>query len=526
MRFTKKYKLLLLMAVVTSLFTVSAQNQNLTNINKLRTAEYFINEFYVDSIDEGKLVEDAIRGMISELDPHSQYTNAAETKELQEPLEGSFVGVGIQFTMQKDTLYIVQTIVGGPAEKVGLVAGDRIIEVNDTIIAGVQMTNTDIMKRLRGVKGTAANVKVKRAGVKDVIDFKIIRDKIPLYSIDAAYMLDDNIGYIKISRFANDTYSEFMESVKKLKKAGMKQLIIDLTNNGGGYMGTAISISNEFLNRGENIVYTQGNKSPRYDANANGRGALKDIKLAIMVNEYSASASEIVSGAIQDWDRGVIVGRRTFGKGLVQRPYIFDDGSMLRLTTARYYTPSGRSIQKPYEKGGKDDYNKDIYERMNHGELTSADSAQVMADSLAYHTLKLGRKIYGGGGITPDIFVPIDTTEYSDYYRNLFAKSILNQYSISYVDKNRDALKATYPTVDDFIANFTVTDDIIAEVVTMATETEIEPNEEELTKSINRVKSSLKALIASDIYTNEAFYQVLNLDSDIVKAAITALKEK
>lgn len=516
------FRLLLLLVLVCSVFSVMAQNMSLANVNKLRSAEYFINEFYVDSIDEGKLVEDAIIGMISELDPHSQYTNAEETKELQEPLEGSFVGVGIQFTMQKDTLYIVQTIVGGPSEKVGLLAGDRIIEINDTIVAGIKMSNSDVMKRLRGVKGTIAKVKVKRAGVKELIEFNIKRDKIPLFSIDAAYMLDDKTGYVKVSRFANDTHKEFLESVTKLKGEGMTQLVVDLSNNGGGYMGTAIDISNEFLNSGENIVYSMGRRSPRYDAIANGRGSLKDLKLAIVVNEYSASASEIFSGAIQDWDRGIIVGRRTFGKGLVQRPYIFDDGSMLRLTIARYYTPSGRSIQKHYENGEKESYSMEVYERMNHGELTSADSTYVMADSLAYKTLKLGRTIYGGGGISPDIFVAVDTTEFSSYNRSLLAKGVLNQYSLSYVDKSRKKLKAKYPTIEEYVNNFTITDEMMAEVVDAATEAEIEENAEELQRSKRLIENSLKALIASDLYDNQAFYRVINLENDLVKAALKA----
>ena len=333
--------------------TVSAQRSMPQALQKLLNAEYAISTLYVDTINEDKLVEEAIKGMLESLDPHSSYTDAKETKELEEPLQGEFSGVGIQFNMNKDTLYVIQTVPGGPSERVGVLAGDRIIYVNDTIIAGVKMKNSDIQKRLRGKKGTNVTIKVKRPGVKELITFRITRDNIPLHSIDAQYMLDERTGYLRISRFGAKTHEEMMDALEELKKQGMTQLVMDLSDNGGGYLNAAIDMCNEFLDRGQLMVYTEGDNSPRNEANANGWGEHKDLHMVVMVNQYSASAAEIFAGAMQDWDRAVIVGRRTFGKGLVQRPFKFEDGSMMRLTVARYYTPSGRCIQKPYSRGDK-----------------------------------------------------------------------------------------------------------------------------------------------------------------------------
>ena len=397
-------KRILFTAVIMTVLAFNISGQE--HLKKLMNAEFAISQFYVDSISEDKLVEDAIKGMLQQLDPHSSYSTPEETKELEEPLEGEFSGIGIQFNMNADTLYVIQTVAGGPAEKVGIYAGDRIIEVEDTVIAGVKMSNTRIMKMLRGKKGTKVNVLVKRRGVSQPIPFRITRDDIPVYSIDASYMADEKTGYIKISRFGKKTNDEFCDAVDKLKKKGMKQLIIDLTNNGGGYLQTAVELANNFLDSGQEIVYTLGNNSPKYEAKANGRGRFKndDFKVVVMVNQYSASASEILSGALQDWDRAVIVGRRTFGKGLVQRPFRFNDGSMMRLTVARYYTPSGRCIQKPYKAGDSEKYDMDIYNRLVDGELAHADSIHF-SDSLKYETLRAHRVIYGGGGIMPDLFV-------------------------------------------------------------------------------------------------------------------------
>ena len=501
--------------------SVSGQKQ----LKKLLNAEFAISQFYVDSVSDDRLVEDAIKGMLDKLDPHSSYTNAEETKDLEEPLQGNFSGIGIQFQMKEDTLYVIQTIVGGPSERLGILAGDRIVEVNDTAIAGVKMKNSDIMKRLRGPKGTTVRVKVLRRNVPDLIEFRIVRDDIPLFSIDAAYMADKITGYIRISRFAEKTYSEFIDAVKKLKKQGMKQIIVDLCDNGGGYLQIATQLANEFLAPGQNIVYTQGRNSPRNDFHAKGGGALRDMKAVFMVNQYSASASEILSGAIQDWDRGVIVGRRTFGKGLVQRPIRFDDGSMMRLTIARYYTPSGRCIQKPYEAGNKKGYDEDIYNRYKDGELAHADSIHF-ADSLRHTTLQAHRTIYGGGGIMPDVFVPLDTTEYTKYYRELMAKGIINRYVISYIDQNRKPLLKQWKTVEDFDRGFEVTDEMIADLCRLGVTDSVKINEEELARSRELLRNVAKALIARDAYTDQAaFYVVNNHRNPIFRRALEIIND-
>ena len=384
-----------------------------------------INSLYVDSVKEGNLVESSIVGMLKDLDPHSVYIPKEEVERMNEPLEGSFYGVGIQFQMLEDTLYVVQTVSGCPAAKVGVLPGDRMVFIEDTLIAGVKMQNTAIMKKLRGPKGTVVKVKMLRRGIPELIEFSITRDKIPIYSVDASYMIDKGVGYIKINSFGATTYREYLEAIDKLKKAGMKDLIIDLQGNGGGYMNAATDLANEFLQTGNLIVYTKGIKQPKTSINATGKGGFSNGRLIVLTDEYSASASEIFSGAIQDWDRGIVVGRRSFGKGLVQRPVILPDGSMIRLTTARYYTPSGRCIQKSY-KDGLDKYEKDILDRYKRGEFQHADSIHF-ADSLKYKTLRLARTVYGGGGIMPDVFVPLDTTNYTDYLRKIIAKGVVNK---------------------------------------------------------------------------------------------------
>ena len=519
----KRLAILFCIAITSVLLAEGIEGQK--QLKKLINAEFAISQFYVDSVNTDKLVEDAIKGMIDKLDPHSSYTTPAETKDLEEPLQGNFSGIGIQFNMKEDTLYVIQTIVGGPSERVGILAGDRIIEVNDTVIAGVKMKNSDIMKRLRGPKGTEVNVLVKRRNVPEPIKFRIVRDNIPLFSIDAAYMADNITGYVRISRFAEKTFDEFTDAVKKLKKQGMKQIIIDLSDNGGGYLQIAADLANEFLQKGQTIVYTEGRNAPRHDAVAEGGGSLQNNKVVIMVNQYSASASEILSGAIQDWDRGVIVGRRTFGKGLVQRPFRFDDGSMIRLTIARYYTPSGRCIQKPYEAGDKKSYEKDIYNRYKDGELISADSIHF-ADSLKFTTLKHQRIIYGGGGIMPDVFVPLDTLEYTDYYRDLLAKGIINRFVISHVDNNRKLILKKYKTVKDFDCGFIVDDSLMDELKKLGEADSVKFNEEQYEKSKELLKSVTKALIARDVYTDPgAFYVVSNHRNPIFKKALEIIND-
>lgn len=491
--------------------------------NKLRLAEAAIAQLYVDTVNETKLVEDAIVAMLAGLDPHSQYTNAAETKELNEPLTGNFSGVGITFNMNNDTLYVIQTVAGGPSERVGILAGDRIISVNDTVIAGMKMKNTDIMKRLRGPKGTKVDVKVLRLNqnTTDTIDFRITRADIPIYSVDAAYMVDDKTGYIRLNRFAAETSDEMVKALKDLKKKGMDRLILDLTDNGGGYLNAAVEILGEFLEPGQMTVYTEGLNSPRTDNFASPSGSkplFRDGRLVVMANQYSASASEITSGAVQDWDRGLIVGRRTFGKGLVQRPIPLPDGSMIRLTVAHYYTPTGRDIQKPYEKGNAQAYRSDILDRFNKGELMHADSIHHV-DSLRVETLKLRRPIYGGGGIYPDKFVALDTTENTPYYRNIMAKGLINSYAISYVDKHRKEIAKEYKNDDNFTRSFEVTPEMLDELFKMAEKEGIEYNEEEAKTSTPLFSMIIKGLIGRDVFENATYYKVFNTHDPIFREA-------
>ncbi len=506
--------------------TTTAQRSMPQAMQKLLNAEYAISSLYVDTVNEDKLVEDAIKGMLENLDPHSSYTDAKETKELEEPLQGEFSGVGIQFNMNKDTLYVIQTVPGGPSERVGVLAGDRIIYVNDTVIAGVKMKNSDIQKRLRGKKGTNVTIKVKRPGVKDLITFRITRDNIPLHSIDAQYMLDERTGYLRISRFGAKTHEEMMDALKELKKQGMTQLIMDLNDNGGGYLNAAIDMCNEFLDRGQLMVYTEGENSPRNEANANGWGEHKDLHMVVMVNQYSASAAEIFAGAMQDWDRAVIVGRRTFGKGLVQRPFKFEDGSMMRLTVARYYTPSGRCIQKPYNRGDKKAYEKELLDRANEGEFYCLDSIQIN-DTVRYTTQLNHRTIYGGGGVMPDVFVPVDTSEYSTYYRDLTAKGIINQYAIKYVDKNRKAIAKQFKTVKDFDRGFTVSDEMMKDFIAMGENDSIKYDEEKYRTSERLLKDIIKGLIARDTYGDQSAYSVIiNHRNHDLQAAYEVLNDR
>lgn len=481
---------------------------------KLRMAEAAVAQFYVDTVNEDKLVESAIRSMLEELDPHSAYSNPEETKELNEPLAGNFSGIGISFNMNQDTLYVISTVAGGPSERVGLLAGDRILKVNDTIIAGVKMRNTDIMKRLRGPKGSNVNVNVLRrsAGKSDTISFNITRADIPINSIDAAYMVDNKTGYIRLSRFSAETRNEMEKALKDLKKKGMEQLILDLVDNGGGYMQPAIEILGEFLDPGKLTVYTEGRNSPRYDHLSQPHG-LKPLfnkgRLVVMVNQYTASSSEITTGAIQDWDRGIVVGRRTYGKGLVQRPFPFPDGSMMRLTVAHYYTPTGRDIQKPYSKGDQQAYAMDIVDRFNHGELMHADSIKYI-DSLKVETLRLHRPIYGGGGISPDIFVPLDTTDFTKYYRDVTAKGIINQYAINYVDAHRKEIQRKFKNDDDFVKGFNVNADMLKDLFSRAEKEGVKFNEEEAKKSEPLFSMIVKGLIGRDVYDQPTYFKVYN----------------
>ena len=494
-------------------------------MRKLQYAEMAINNLYVDSVDEQKLVEDAIRGMLDKLDPHSTYSTPKEVKELNEPLNGNFEGIGVQFNMLQDTLMVIQPVTNGPSEKVGIIAGDRIVSVNDTAIAGVNMSKEEIMKRLRGPKGTKVNLGIIRTGIKDKLLFTVVRDKIPMKSVDATYMIRPGIGYIRIGNFGAQTHDEFVESLEKLRSEGMKDLILDLQENGGGYLKAAVDIADEFLRQGDLIVYTEGRRIQRSEYRAHGNGKFTTGKVVVLVDSYTASASEIVTGAIQDHDRGFVVGRRTFGKGLVQRPIDLPDGSMMRLTIAHYYTPSGRCIQKPYTKGDSKDYAMDMANRLKSGELTNGDSIHF-ADSLKFETLREHRTVYGGGGIMPDYYVPLDTTIYTRFHRELAAKSIVIQSNLRYVDKNRKNLKKRWESFADFKQNFEVPQSLVDEIIAEGKKQNIEPKDEaELEKTLPYLCLQLKALIARDIWDMSEYFSVFNESSEIVKKALEVISQ-
>lgn len=501
-----------------------AQKRNDEQLRKLNIAEMAIKALYVDSVDENKLVEDAIRGMLEKLDPHSAYSTPKETKQMNEPLNGSFEGIGVQFNMMEDTLVVIQTITKGPSEKVGIIAGDRIVGVNDTAIAGVKMSREEIMRRLRGPKGTIARLKVVRQGIKDTLRFNVVRDKIPVKSIDAVYMVTPQVGLIRIGNFGATTYNEFVEAMKKLKGKGMKDLILDLQGNGGGYLQAAADIASEFLHAGDLIVFTRGRTVERRNYTAPSTGMFTEGRVVVLVDEYTASAAEIVSGAIQDQDRGQVVGRRTFGKGLVQRPLDLPDGSMIRLTIAHYYTPSGRCIQKPYEKGNKKDYAMDVVNRLKHGELTNKDSIHF-ADSLRYFTLKKHRAVYGGGGIMPDYFIPLDTTRYTKLHRELAAKSILINQNLRYMDKNRKKLIKQYPDFEKFKREFEIPQSYIDALLKEGEKQNIKPkDDDELAKTLPELKMQMKALIARDLWDMSEYYSIVYENNEMVKKALELLE--
>mgnify|MGYP000989929787 CR=1 FL=1 len=509
-------------AIIVCICAVTAQAQKMGNeaLRKLQMAEFAIANLYVDSVDENRLVEEAIIKMLAQLDPHSTYNNAEEVKKMNEPLQGNFEGIGVQFQMIEDTLLVVQPVSNGPSEKVGILAGDRIIAVNDSAIAGVKMSTEDIMSRLRGEKGSEVKLTIVRRGVNDPLFFTVKRDKIPILSLDAAYMIQPRTGYIRINRFGATTAEEFLKALKELQKKGMKDLILDLQGNGGGYLNAAIDLANEFLQQKDLIVYTEGRAARRSNFHAKGNGKFKNGRLVVLVDEYSASASEIVTGAIQDWDRGIIVGRRSFGKGLVQRPIDLPDGSMIRLTIARYYTPAGRCIQKPYDSST--DYNKDLIERFNHGELMNADSIHF-PDSLKVQTKKLGRTVYGGGGIMPDYFVPIDTTLYTNYHRNLVAKGAVIKFTMQFIEGHRKELANKYKKFESFDEKFVVDDDMLANLKEIGEKEGVKFNEEQYQKSLPLIKTQLKALIARDLWDMNEYFRVMNTTNESIQKALEIL---
>lgn len=516
----------LVLTAVLTLFAFSASAQFRINaggdspLRKLQYAELAITNLYVDSVDEQKLVEDAIKGMLDKLDPHSSYATPKEVKELNEPLNGNFEGIGVQFNMMDDTLVVIQPVTKGPSEKVGIIAGDRIVSVNDTAIAGVKMSKEEIMKRLRGPRGTKVRLGVVRRGVKEMLHFTVQRDKIPVKSIDAVYMIRPEVGYIRIGNFGATTHAEFMEGIEKLQQLGMRDLILDLEDNGGGYLQSAVQIANEFLQKNDLIVYTEGLRTRRQEYRADGHGKLLSGKVIVLVNELTASAAEIVSGAIQDQDRGIIVGRRSFGKGLVQRPVDLPDGSMIRLTIAHYYTPAGRCIQKPYKKGDLKEYEMDFENRLKHGELTNRDSIHF-ADSLKCLTLRKQRTVYGGGGIMPDEFVPLDTLQYTKFHRQLAAKSIIINANLKYIDNNRKQLKKQYPTFESFRDSFQVPQSVIDGIMAEAEKQKVKAKDDaELQRTLPYLRLQLKALIARDLWDMNEYFQLMNTKNHIVQRAL------
>lgn len=521
----RKYTYCLLLTLSSILISNTLSAQSNQAARKLQLAEFAISRLYVDEVNEEELVEKAIISMLEELDPHSTYTNAEEARKMNEPLEGEFEGIGIQFQMMEDTLLVMQPVSGGPSEKVGILAGDRITAVEDTLIAGVKMSTEEIMSRLRGPKGSVVKLTIIRRDIDEPLTFDVKRDKIPIYSLDASYMITATTGYIRLNKFGANTIEEFQAALSKLQGQGMKDLILDLQGNGGGYLNAAIDLANEFLPQKSLIVYTEGKASKRSEFVAKGNGNFLKGKLVVLVDEYSASASEIVSGAIQDWDRGTIVGRRTFGKGLVQRPIGLPDGSMIRLTIARYYTPSGRCIQKPYEKGEEEDYDNDLAKRLEHGELMHADSIHL-PDSLMFKTKRLGRTVYGGGGIMPDYFVPIDTTRYSDYHRDLVAKGVVIKTTLSYIEQHRKELTKSYRNFNEFNRKFEVSDELLNSLRTEGESSGVTFNEQEYNLSLPLIKTQLKALIARDLWEMSEYYQVMNQTDNVVQQALKIIEKE
>ena len=508
--------------------SVMAQNKN-EALRKLQMAEFAIAHLYVDTVNEQRLVEEAIIRMLSQLDPHSSYSNPEETRELNEPLQGNFEGIGVQFQLIEDTLLVIQPVSGGPSERVGILAGDRITAVDDTLIAGVKMSTDEIMRRLRGPKGSRVELTVVRRGLSESLRFPVVRDKIPIHSLDAAHLLAPGIGYIRISRFAQSTPDEFSAALKELKAQGLRDLVLDLQGNGGGYLNAAIELANQFLPQRALLVYTMGRASRRHDFLARGGGAFQEGRLVVLVDEFSASASEILSGAIQDHDRGVIIGRRTFGKGLVQRPIDLPDGSMIRLTVSRYYTPAGRCIQKPYDNRAPGDemlnrYHSDLVIRLNRGELIHADSIRF-ADSLKVQTLRLGRTVYGGGGIMPDYFVPLDTARYTTYHRRCAAQGIFNQTVAAYIEHHRAELQRRYKQFADFSRKFQVGEELLADFRQRADKAGIAFDSVEYQRSEPLMTLQLKALLARDLWDMNEYYAVINASNASVQQALKILTD-
>ncbi len=483
----------------------------------------YIESSYVDSVDKDRLKESAIQGVLDKLDPHSNYIPAKRLEQMNSELEGNFEGIGIEFNILKDTITVVSPIEGGPSEKLGIQSGDKIIKVEDDNVAGVGINNQDVVDMLRGQKGTKVDVTIKRDGIEEPMNFTITRDKIPIHSVRASYMIDDKIGFVKINRFSGNTTQEFHEAINNLKENGLQHLILDLRNNPGGYLKAATQMADQFLRDDKMIVYTKGRSRKKEVYNASSRGKLKDGKLVVLINEGSASASEIVAGAVQDHDRGLLIGRRSFGKGLVQEPKKLPDGSSIRLTVARYYTPTGRSIQKPYEKGIKA-YRKEVINRFKQGEFIHKDSIEF-ADSLKYETPN-GRNVYGGGGIMPDIFVPIDTVvSQSNYFDKIRRKGLINRFALNFVDQYRGEIKENYPSKSTFLSSFRVEGPVFRKFINFTEENGVDYRYDKMEPIKEEVKARIKALIGRQFWEGDVFYQVNLKTDDSYKKAIEVIRD-
>lgn len=517
-----RYRIGLVLAVLFALPVLSSGQWNAEALKLAQVMEK-VSRFYVDTIDDHQVVESTIVSMLHELDPHSSYLSKEELEELNEQLEGEFDGIGVSFNILEDTIYIIRAISGGPSERVGITAGDRIVMVENEVVAGTGVSTRDVQRLLKGPKGTLVNISVKRRRSKDLLEFSITRDKIPVYSLDAAYMVSEQIGYIKLARFSHTSIEEFEKAVKSLTDLGMEDLILDLSGNGGGWLPVAVELADHFLDGNKEILRTEGSKVPERKYRARKAGLFEKGNLVVMIDGTSASASEIVSGAIQDWDRGVIVGRRSFGKGLVQQPFMLADGSLIRLTVARYYTPTGRLIQKSYENG-YEEYASDLIKRYNRGELNSADSI-VFPESQKYQTLKLNRTVYGGGGIMPDYFVPMDTTSYSLYYRALISRGLLNRFVLQFVDEYREDMLMAHPELDNYISSYSPSTKTLDSLISFAGEEELEFSEEDWDVSESQISLLMKAYMARDLYGPGSFYQVWNTSDDVFIRAVEILED-
>lgn len=533
LRYCIEYRKTRIMKILSAIGFVGIVSMSFGQIDQERVATTqkfnevltYVNKMYVDTVDDQALTDAAIIALLEKLDPHSTYISKEEVDDANQRINGSFVGIGIRFQILKDTLRVVATIPGGPSEKLGILPGDKIIKIENETVAGIGLKNSQVREKLMGDKGTKVKVEIHRKKTKEPLAFVITRDIIPVNSVDASYMVSPETGYIKLSSFSRSSHDEVLQAIRTLKKQGMKNLIFDLQGNPGGLLYQAKFLADEFLSGNKLIVYSEGRAQPRSDLRAGNNGQWEDGRLIMLTDEYSASASEILSGAIQDWDRGLVVGRRTYGKGLVQRPIDLTDGSQMRLTIARYYTPSGRWIQKPYEDA--ESYQKDLLTRYENGEFMHQDSIKF-PDSLKYSTLGTKRTVYGGGGIMPDIFVPLDTTGTNDFYSGLVRSGQVNNFSLEYVDKNRDKLLKEYPEFSEFKESFVADKEFMDEFFDYVKneDEEFELNEEEYKVCETQLKLRIKAKLAQDIWGYNEFFQIYNESNEILQKALEVIESE